>query len=104
MICSRCKGNLVPTGKKWKYSAFIVELFRCQKCRKNTKIYYRNGKISHIISNHARIDFKIKRFLKEHTSADVNEISEGLNLSQKTVIEYLLKLAMKGDIEVASSG
>jgi len=47
--CPRDGNQVTSPTKEWKYSAFDVKRFDCNKCGKSFKAYYRNGKLSHTI-------------------------------------------------------
>ena len=45
MECMRCGGTAMATGKKWSYNNFDVESFYCEKCKKQTFTYSKEGKV-----------------------------------------------------------
>lgn len=50
MKCPDCASVIEPTGKKWTFRFFDVELLYCKICNKKFNIYYRNGQFKYLIS------------------------------------------------------
>ncbi|MCJ7631792.1 hypothetical protein MUP77_05260 [Candidatus Bathyarchaeota archaeon] len=47
--CPRCGKETSGASKEWNYAAFHVKLFKCARCDKTFKAYYREGKLTHTI-------------------------------------------------------
>lgn len=54
--CPSCGISMTSSGKRWKYSVFDVEFFICDKCPESSKVYFRNGELSHITSSNAALE------------------------------------------------
>jgi len=47
--CPHCGVQISKPGKEWDYSLFHVKMFRCPKCGKSLRAYYKDGKLNHTI-------------------------------------------------------
>ena len=98
MNCSRCRvGKMQPSGRKWLYSVYSVELHICDNCEKKANVYFKGEKLSHIIyldNKKERKTFrkKIAFYLMTHECASAAEIAKAICVDEKIVINELIKM------------
>lgn len=47
--CPECGTDNIKPKRDWSYSAFNVEMYECNSCKKPFRAYYHKGKFSHTI-------------------------------------------------------
>ena len=101
LACPFCQSlNLCSTGKQWKYATYNVELFKCQKCQKTAKLYFKEDKLSHTIpSTRTAKRLRIRDYIKTQGATRENDIATNLNLSIADVKVILKELEDNGVIE-----
>ena len=100
MNCPDCDGILSFSGRKWNYSVFSVELYYCESCNQSINIYFRDGKLSHIIPvPSSSLKANIITYLKNHDSASLEEIAQKLDVNINEVFNLLLKMEQTGKVE-----
>jgi DNA replication protein DnaC len=104
--CPLCQTESDELRKEWNYHVYHVKSFNCEKCKKPFQAYYRQDKLSHIISSftpkkppHPRVSSvrkRIIRYLRSHDSVGEKEIAGALGLKEAEVLNVLGKLEKKG--------
>lgn len=97
--CPRCRLEAKDTGRTWNYGVFQAKFFNCPACDKNFIAYYLDGKLSHTIPSVHNKQFEILKYLRAHGNAGLDELATALDLKLMDVLEVLIELEKKGEVE-----